>query len=212
MQGFAGSRAPARGSRSFQRKSGLSPLGLVIIVAAHALFAYALMIAIVPAHHGAARKPLDVAIIDETKPPPPPPPRRIVTAPPKAVVPPPAYVPPPDQPLRTATAAPTITAVATPPAAPPPAIPAATSPREASIGVVCPTQVAPQMPQQAVDNGIGGVVRAQIHIRNGAIADIDILSGPHILYGAVRAAIRQYRCLSSADDVLVTQDFDFKVD
>ena len=82
----------------------------------------------------------------------------------------------------------------------------------ADMGVACPRQVAPDMPRRALQEGISGVVRAQALIRNGAVVEVTILSGPRIYHAAVRAAMLQYRCVSDASEVLATQEFAFKID
>ena len=96
------------------------------------------------------------------------------------------------------------------PAAPAPPAPAA-SPRT-EIGVACPTQVTPEMPRRALQEGISGVVRAQALIRNGAVVEVTILSGPRVYHAAVRAAMLQYRCVSAATEVVATQEFRFSVE
>jgi len=78
--------------------------------------------------------------------------------------------------------------------------------------VVCPSQVAPDMPRRAVREGVSGVVRAQIKIVNGAVADVTILSGPKVFHDEVTKAIRQYKCMAGNDEVVATQEFVFKLD
>jgi periplasmic protein TonB len=39
-----------------------------------------------------------------------------------------------------------------------------------------------------------------------------MLSGPKVYYSAVRAAISQYECASSAEEIVARQEFDFKVE
>jgi periplasmic protein TonB len=78
--------------------------------------------------------------------------------------------------------------------------------------VVCPTQVPPEMPKQALREGIQGVVRAQVTIRNGVVRDVTILSGPRVFHAAVRTAMLQYKCLADGGDAVATQEFGFKVE
>ncbi|HEX7385635.1 MAG TPA: energy transducer TonB, partial [Burkholderiaceae bacterium] len=144
------------------------------------------------------------------------------TAPPKIEAPPPPpFIPPPEVIPPPAPAAPTITAIPTPPPAPPviapppPPAPPAPAPAPAgpvAIGVVCPTQVKPEIPRKALQEGVSGVVKAQAVIHNGQVMEVTILSGPRIFHNAVRAAMMQYKCQSSGTDVVATQEFDFKVD
>ncbi len=85
-------------------------------------------------------------------------------------------------------------------------------PVRAAIGVVCPTQVKPEMPRRALEDGIQGVVRAQVLIRNGVVAKVEFLSGPQVFHTPVREAMLRYRCNTSERDVLATQEFAFKLD
>ena len=162
----------------------------------------------------------------------PPPPKPVAAPPPPAaapraepLVPMPAVAPAPSPapvpaPAPAAPAAPPT--APTPPAAPSPApavaAPLTAPPRasqpamRADMGVACPRQVAPDMPRRALQEGISGVVRAQALIRNGAVVEVTILSGPRIYHAAVRAAMLQYRCVSDASEVLATQEFAFKID
>jgi periplasmic protein TonB len=98
-----------------------------------------------------------------------------------------------------------------PPPPPPPPEPVKAGPVKAEIGVVCPTQVKPEMPRRAIRDGAEGVVRAQALIRNGAVQEVTILSGPRIFHDAVREAMRQYKCGADSADVLAVQEFVFKV-
>jgi protein TonB len=68
------------------------------------------------------------------------------------------------------------------------------------------------MPRRAVREGVSGVVRAQIKIVNGAVADVIILSGPKVFHDEVTKAIRQYKCMAGNDEVVATQEFVFKLD
>lgn len=220
---------PHGSSKRFIPKSKFGPLGLAVMVAAHVLIGYALATGLAQQVFEVVKKPLTATIIDEVKlpPPPPPPPPKIekmkeapkLNTPP----PPPAYVPPPDVPVPVAAPVPTITAVqstqavAPPPAAPPPppaAIPAPATPMplKADIALACPKQVKPDMPQKALDDGIEGTVKAEVHVRNGKVVEIRILSGPRIYHAVVRAAMLRYECVNGDAEVIATQDFTFKLD
>ena len=96
------------------------------------------------------------------------------------------------------------------PRQPPPAAPL--GPVHKEIGLACPTQVAPEMPSKALQEGTEGVVRAQIRVKFGVIQEVTILSGPRVFHAAVRAAMMQYKCSSNGADVLATQDFNFKLE
>jgi phosphate transport system substrate-binding protein len=78
------------------------------------------------------------------------------------------------------------------------------------IAVLCATQVAPDMPRKALQEGTEGVVRAQALIRDGAVKEVTILSGPRIFHSAVRDAMLQYKCTSHPGDVLAPQEFVFR--
>ena len=68
------------------------------------------------------------------------------------------------------------------------------------------------MPRKALQDGIAGVVKAQVHIVNGVIQSVDILSGPRVFHSAVKTAMMQYKCVTDGGDVLATQEFDFKLE
>jgi protein TonB len=132
--------------------------------------------------------------------------------------PPPPYVPPPEV-TPPSTSAPSIQSVQTPPPVmapiappPPPAPPAAAPAGRQEMGVACPTQVRPEMPRQAIKEGTTGVVKAQALIRDGAVREVTILSGPRVFHNAVRGAMMQYRCISGSGDIIATQEFDFKLE
>jgi protein TonB len=63
-----------------------------------------------------------------------------------------------------------------------------------------------------LQEGISGVVRAQARISGGVVQEVTILSGPRVYHAAVKAAMLQYKCISSGDEVLATQEFAFKID
>lgn len=199
--------------------------GIVIVVVLHAFLGYALVSGLARKGLNFVKKPLEAVVIQEViippPPPPPPPPKKIekplVT--PKVEAPPPPYVPPPDVAPQVTSTAPVIVAMATPPPAPvviapppPPPAPVVTGPKRTSIGVACPTQVPPEMPRKALQDGIQGVVKAQIHIKGGVIQDVTVLSGPRVFHAAVKAAMMQYTCVTDGGEVVATQEFNFKVE
>lgn len=208
--------------------------GTVIVVALHAVLGYALVSGMARNPLTSIKKPLEAVVIQEViipppppQPPPPPPPKKMeATKPqPKVEAPPPPFVPPPDVAPPTTPTAPTIESVATPPpvpiviAPPPPALPAPPAPKpepagpvRASMGVACPTQVAPEMPRRALQEGTEGVVKAQAVIRDGVVKDVIILSGPRVFHAAVKAAMMQYKCNQDAGEIIATQEFNFRVE
>jgi len=97
--------------------------------------------------------------------------------------------------------------------APPPSVlPVRTGLTRSDIRVACPTQVLPEMPRTALQDGTEGTVKAQVTIKDGAVTDVTILSGPRVFHAAVRAAMMQYKCVSGSGEVLATQQFEFKTE
>jgi protein TonB len=207
--------------------------GIVVVVVLHVLIGYALVSGMARKGLDLVKKPLEAVLIQEvTIPPPPPPPPPKKVEPPKDLPkvqapPPPPFVPPPDVAPAVASAAPVIAATPAPPPAaaviapPPPAPPAPAAvapapvpvgPKRASIGVACPTQVAPEMPRRALQDGVEGVVKAQILIKNGVVQEVTILSGPRVFHAAVKSAVQQYKCVADGPEVLATQEFSFKLE
>ena len=201
--------------------------GIVIVVVLHVLIGYALVSGMARKGLDLIKKPLEAVVIQEVIiPPPPPPPPKKVEPPkelPKVQAPPPPFVPPPDVAPPVVSTAPVIAATPTPPPAPaviapPPApsapapAPVAVGPKRSAIGVACPTQVAPEMPRKALQDGTEGVVKAQILIKNGVVQEVTILSGPRVFHAAVKNAIAQYKCVADGPEVLATQEFNFKVE
>lgn len=80
------------------------------------------------------------------------------------------------------------------------------------IKIACPTQTRPEMPRKAIQDNASGVVKAQVLIRNGAVAEVTILSGSQVFHQAVRNAMAQYKCQANPVDVLTTQEFAFKIE
>lgn len=197
--------------------------GIVIVVALHAFLGYALVSGMARNALTYIKKPLEAVVIQEVIIPPPPPPKEIkppeVKAP-KVEAPPPPFVPPPDVAPPVTSAAPVIMATPKPlpvpiVIAPPPAPaspPAPVGPKLAAIGVVCPTQVRPEMPRKALQDGTEGVIKAKILIKNGVVHEVTILSGPRVFYAAVKTAIQQYKCVVDGPEVVATQEFNFKLE
>jgi len=206
--------------------------GLIVVIALHVLIGYALVSGMARDGLSYIKKPLEAVVIQEVViPPPPPPPPKKVEKPrvipkekaPRPPPPPAPFVPPPDVAPEVIANVPVIESVATPPPepvviAPPPPEPAptfataATGPTRTSIGLACPIQVPPEMPRRALRDGIEGVVKAQIHIKGGTIVEVTILSGPRVFHAAVKAAMLQYTCVTDGDDVVATQQFNFKIE
>ena len=203
------------------KDSGRQYRGIAVVVAIHLLLAWAAVSGAAKKGLEIIKKPLEAVVIQEViiPSPPPPPVKEIkppeVKAPKMDAPPPPPFVPPPEVATQQTTA-PSIASVATPPTTPaviaPPVAdtPAPAKPSRLDIGVACPTQVAPEMPKRAAQDGTSGVVRAQVLIRDGSVREVTILSGPRIFHAAVKAAMMQYRCTIDSGEVSTTQEFTFK--
>ncbi len=207
---------------NFQPKDpSRSATGLVVVVGLHVVLGYALVSGLARDIVKVIKKPLEAAVIQEvTLPPPPPPPPKLVKVE-QAVKPntppPPAYVPPPD--IAPPVSAPVIAAsTATPPAEPPVIAPPAPTPApaplalpkpvKADMAASCPTQVRPEVPRGA--EGVSGIIKAQAVIRDGAVRDVNILSGPKVFHSFVRNAMLQYKCVSGEGEIVATQQFVFE--
>jgi protein TonB len=216
-------------------RSGLHPVykpkvasrrykGIAIVVALHILIGWAIVSGTAKNALILIKKPLEAVVIQEVIiPPPPPPPKEIKPKEvPKVEAPPPPFVPPPDVAPPATLTAPVVQSVATPPPTPavivpppPPAPPAPPAPpkpapNRADIRVACPTQVQPEMPRRAIQDQTGGVVRAQVLIKDGAVKEVTILSGPRVFHASVRAAMLQYKCTAESGEITATQEFVFK--
>lgn len=209
-------------------------VGVTAVVVVHALLGAALIDGLKRPPVVPPPAPPPTLIQQLTLPPPPPPavapplPARVTPPAPPRPTPPPAATKPQAQAVAPLTvmaptpasppAPPVIEApvaapvVAAPPAPPSPAPPRPAPAARAEIGVACPTQVQPEIPRRALQDGIGGVVRAQALIRGGVVAEVTILSGPRIFHAAVRAAMLQYRCVSEASEIVAVQEFAFRIE
>lgn len=198
--------------------------GIAIVIAVHILLGWGIISGTAHDALKAIKKPLEAVVIQEViiPPPPPPPPKEIKPpelqkAPPEA--PPPPFVPPPEV-TPPVTAAPAIQSVPAPPPTPvviapppPPKVEAPPAPvARPDIRVACPTQVQPEMPRKAIQEGAEGVVRAEITIRDGVVRDVNVVSGPRVFHAAVRNAVMQYKCQAGSGEVKATQEFVFKLE
>jgi protein TonB len=196
--------------------------GIAIVIGLHVLIGWGIVSGTAKNALVMLKKPLEAVVIQEViiPPPPPPPPKEI--KPPEAMktdAPPPPFEPPPDVAPQTTSTAPSIVSVATPSAtpaviAPPPpvAAPPRPAPNRQDLRVACPTQVPPEMPRKAIQDGSEGVVKAQALVKNGAVQEVTILSGPRVFHAAVKAAMMQYKCTADATEILATQEFVFKIE
>jgi protein TonB len=216
MNAAATQNIPLHHRKYGQKDPTRRAIGWLVVAVVHAIVLWALITGTARDALKIIKKPLEAAVIQEViipPPPPPPPPKEIVKPQtPKVEAPPPPFVPPPEV---TPPNAPSITSVQTPPPSPPviapPPPPAAPPTGRQEMGVACPTQVKPEMPRQALREGISGTVRAQAIVRDGRVVSVEILSGPRVFHNVVRDAMMQYKCISSGGDIVATQEFAFKV-
>jgi protein TonB len=195
--------------------------GIAIVVGLHVFLLWALISGTAHDALKVIKKPLEAVVIQEVIiPPPPPPPPKEIKPPetPRVEAPPPPFVPPPDVAPQT-TSASTIVSVAAPPptpaviAPPPPvAAPPKPAPNRADLRVACPTQIPPEMPRKALQDGSEGVVKAQALVKDGVVKEVTILSGPRIFHASVKAAMMQYKCTADSTEILATQEFVFKIE
>lgn len=195
--------------------------GIAIVIGLHLLIGWGIVSGTARNALVALKKPLEAVVIQEViiPPPPPPPPKEI--KPPEAArveAPPPPFVPPPDI-APAVSNAPSIVSVAAPPPTPaviapppPPAAPVKPAPNRADLRVACPTQVPPEMPRKALQDGSEGVVKAQALVKDGVVKEVTILSGPRIFHASVKAAMMQYKCTADSTEILATQEFVFKIE
>lgn len=220
----------------FQHKDSSRRLkALAMVVVLHVFLGWTLMSGMVRKSINLVNKPLEAVVIQEVIIPPPPPPPPPSPSPEEIVKPkvthkvettPPIYVPHAEvvtAKTETATVIEATNVLPSEPAviAPPPAAPSEpviqvesvtqVEPKRANIGVVCPVQVEPEMPRKAAKNGITGVVKARIHIKNGVVQRLDIISGPGVFHEAVKKAVMQYECTKGDMDIVATQEFDFEL-
>jgi len=156
--------------------------------------------------------PTYVMLMNEDKPTPPPPPPV-----PKPKVKPETVPKPEIDAPRVSANAIEVTQSNQPPApvvveAPAPALPQPKLAAKVEASMICPTQVKPVIPRQALINNIQGLVRVEAVVTGGAVKEVRFLSGPRIFQDAVRSAMLQYKCSVQQDTVLAIQEFNFHFD
>lgn len=157
------------------------------------------------------RKPLETLLIQDVALLPPPPPQPVVKAPRP-------YVPPPEVVVADRESSATISVSAQPAPEQPQARPAIASekpvtsslPDKVEAALICPGQIRPEIPRQALLNNIQGLVQAQATVQDGQVKDVRILSGPYVFHEAVKTAMRQYRCTTQNNPVVAMQSFNFR--
>jgi protein TonB len=195
--------------------------GIAIVIGLHVLLIWALVSGTAQDVMKITKKKMEAVVaVDLPPPPPPPPPPKVIKPPeaPKVEAPPPPFVPPPDVAPPVSNAPAIVSAPVPPPTPvviappPPPVAPPAPVRNPSDIRVACPTQVAPEMPRKATQDGTEGVVKASAVIRDGAVREVNILSGPRVFHAAVKAAMMQYKCSSGPGEIVATQEFVFKLE
>lgn len=78
--------------------------------------------------------------------------------------------------------------------------------------MICPTQVRPEIPRQALIKNIQGLIRVEAVVAGGTVKEVHFLSGPRVFHEAVRNAMLQYKCSVQRDAVLAVQEFNFHFD
>ncbi len=192
--------------------------GIAIVIGLHIVIGYGIISGTAVNGLKHIKQRMETTVIAEVEIPPPPPPPPITHTPktPEVTTQTP-YQAPPDTPTQV-TSPLAIETTVQPPAEPvqisqpqPQVVPAVAKPNTSDLRVACPTQVSPEMPRKAIQDGAEGVVRASALIKDGVIRDITILSGPRVFHGAVKAAMLQYQCTAMAGEVVATQEFVFKL-
>jgi protein TonB len=218
--------------KDFKPSNRFGPAGLAAMVGLHLLIGYALITGLArKAVEVVARRPLEAVIVQDVKPPPKV--EKIVEAR-KTPTPLPARAPRPEvvrtpTPVPVPAPAPPVVAMQSPepapapapspPASPAPSLAPAPAPARAassSVGVLCPGY------QAALRSGLAGVfervglaatVKVQFRVRDDAVLDVSLLSGPREYQRAVQSAVRRFTCKSEgAEEALVVFDVNFRAE
>lgn len=195
---------------SYPRKN--QSMQLATVIALHVLAVWALVVATDRDTIAKLITPTYVMLMNEDKPtPPPPPPVPKPKVKPETVPKPEIDVP------RVSANAIEVAQSNQPPApvvveAPAPALPQPKLAAKVEASMICPTQVIPVIPRQALINNIQGLVRVEAVVTGGAVKEVRFLSGPRIFQDAVRSAMLQYKCSVQQDTVLAIQEFNFHFD
>jgi protein TonB len=195
---------------SYPRKNQSTQLATVI--ALHVLAVWALVVATDRDTIAKLITPTYVMLMNEDKPTPPPPPPV-----PKPKVKPETVPKPEIDVSRVSANAIEVVHSNQPPApvvveTPAPATPQPKLAAKVEASMICPTQVKPVIPRQALINNIQGLVRVEAVVTGGAVKEVRFLSGPRIFQDAVRSAMLQYKCSVQQDTVLAIQEFNFHFD
>lgn len=80
------------------------------------------------------------------------------------------------------------------------------------VSLICPSQIKPEIPRQALIKNIQGLIKVEATVAQGVVRDVRYLSGPRIFFDPVRTAMLQYKCAVRADSVVALQEFNFHFD
>jgi periplasmic protein TonB len=206
-------------------------VGFGAVLLFHVLIVWALVSGLAKKVVDVVRAPIETKVIEEIKKPPPPP-EIVVPPPPKLEAPPPPFIPPPEiqiatppppQPTITATTptpppAPVVIAPAPPPVAAAPA-PPAPAPATVSVGVACPNMQTVMgdsgFPRDAQRQGIekGNAIIEWTITAAGEIKNPRTVSASNQIFA--RNSIRlisDYKCVGQGRDVVVRQEFNYKLE
>jgi periplasmic protein TonB len=194
-----------------QRSPTRHLMGIGAVILLHIVIIYALLTGLARKVVEVVKAPLQVKVIEETRPPPPP------DLPPPP--PPKLAAPPPPVPVITA-----VTTVAPPePTLPrdvpvPVPAPAPPAPTHAQIGVTCPNWGAIRSeigyPRQAQLDNIQGDVTIEFTVGpTGEIKDATIVKSANRVFNAVTMkAVRALKCVGQGQDVKVIAPFTFRLE
>jgi periplasmic protein TonB len=208
-----------------QRSPGKHLTGITVVVAFHALLAWAIVVGLGTRVIDIIKPPIETKIIEEIKKPPPP--ETLPPPPPKMVQVLPTFVPPPEvqiqQPVIQQPTIQATTPVAPPvfappaPAAPPAPVAAPAPPAQVAVGVACPNsrqvQADIKYPPAARKDGLEGEVLIEFTLTAaGEITNIDVKSSSNRAFNNVSvSAVRQFKCTAQGREARVQVPFSFKL-
>lgn len=169
-----------------QRGPAKHMVGFAVVVALHALLAWALVNGLARRVVEVIKGPVETKIIEEVKPPPPP--EEVLPPPPKMAPPPPSFVPPPEIRIANPPPAPAITVtreapppmpvhIAPAPAHAPPAVAAAPAPKLQAVParIDVSTCEKPEYPAAALRAEASGVTKIRFWVdASGAVSKAEI--------------------------------------
>jgi len=206
-------------------------VGITVVILFHVLIVYALVTGLAKRVVDVVRAPIETKVIEEIKKPPPPP-EVVLPPPPKLEAPPPPFIPPPEIQIATPPPpAPTITATTpTPPPAPvviapapPPVVVAAPAPpappATVQAGVACPNMQTvlgdSGFPREAQRAGLerGSATMEWTVTAAGEVKNLRVVSSSNQIFARQSSRlVGEYKCVSQGRDVVVRQEFNYKLE